>query len=209
MPLQPKTPRWLVCTFVALCTFAVTSRAQPASAEVAYAVTETNKLVRFETGQALLNVVGTISGTAGGEQILSIDFRPLTGRLYGISASRLYTIDPFTAQAQLASVAAFPAPLVGNADMDFDPVSGLIRVITDTNQNLRIDPATGAVTTDTPISGVPGSSGWRSRTTSRPPIARRCSPSATTPMCSPASAVGTSSMAERRRRRAWPGSWAG
>ena len=40
--------------------------------------------------------------------------------------------------------------------MDFDPVSGLIRVVTDTNQNLRIDPETGAVTTDTPISGVTG-----------------------------------------------------
>ena len=40
--------------------------------------------------------------------------------------------------------------------MDFDPVSGLIRVITDTNQNLRIDPETGDVTADTAISGVPG-----------------------------------------------------
>ena len=40
----------------------------------------------------------------GAEQILSIDFRPLTGRLYGVSANRLYTIDPFTAQAQLATV---------------------------------------------------------------------------------------------------------
>jgi hypothetical protein len=109
--LPSQTPRWLVCTFVALCTFAVMSRAQPASAEVAYAVTETNKLVRFETGQALLTTVGTISGTVGSEQILSIDFRPLTGRLYGVSSSRLYTIDPFTAKAQLASVADFPSPL--------------------------------------------------------------------------------------------------
>ncbi len=100
--MQPKTPHWLVCTLVALCTFAVTLKAQPASAEVAYAVTETNKLVRFDTGQAGQTIVGTITGTIGGEQILSIDFRPLTGRLYGVSANRLYTIDPFTAQAQPA-----------------------------------------------------------------------------------------------------------
>jgi hypothetical protein len=154
--LPLKTPHWLVCTFVALCTFAVTSRAQPASAEIAYAVTETNKLIRLDTGQVLETNVGTIAGTIGGEQILSIDFRPLTGRLYGVSAQRLYVINPFTAQASLTSVADFPAPLSGNVDMDFDPVSGMIRVVTDTNQNLRIDPETGAVTTDTPIGGMTG-----------------------------------------------------
>jgi hypothetical protein len=133
--------------------------AQPASAEVAYAVTETNKLIRFDTGQAGQTDVGTISGTVGGEQILSIDFRPLTGRLYGVSALRLYTINPVTAQAEVASQADFPVPLSGNVDMDFDPVSGMIRVVTDTNQNLRINPQDGAVTTDTPLSGVAGLAG--------------------------------------------------
>ena len=101
--MQPKTHSWLVCTVVALCTFAITLKAQPASAEVAYAVTETNKLIRFDTGQAGQTDLGTITGTIGGEQILSIDFRPLTGRLYGVSANRLYTIDPVTAQAQPVS----------------------------------------------------------------------------------------------------------
>ena len=69
-------------------------------------VTETNKLVRFDTGQAGQTDLGTISGTIGGEQILSIDFRPLTGRLYGVSANDLYTINPVTAQAQ---------PVIGRA----------------------------------------------------------------------------------------------
>jgi hypothetical protein len=154
--LPPKTPNWLVCTLVALCTFAVTLKAQTASAEVAYAVTETNKLIRFDTGQAGQTDLGTITGTNGGEQILSIDFRPLNGRLYGVSATRLYTINPATAHASLATDTPFTTALAGNADMDFDPVSGLIRVVTDTNQNLRIDPDTGAMTTDTAISGVTG-----------------------------------------------------
>ena len=148
--------RWLVRMGLLLGVFAIALQAQPALAEVAYAVTETNKLIRFETGQAGQTDLGTINSTIGGEQILSIDFRPSTGRLYGISATRLYTIDPVTAQAQPATGATFPANLVGNADMDFDPASGLIRVVTSTNQNLRIDPVTGAVTTDTPISGVTG-----------------------------------------------------
>ena len=112
-----------------LCTLSIALNAQPASAEVAYAVTETNKLVRFDTGQAGQTIIGTIAGTTGGEQILSIDFRPLTGRLYGVSAQRLYVIDPVTAQASLTSIADFPVPLSGNVDMDFDPVSGFIRVV--------------------------------------------------------------------------------
>jgi hypothetical protein len=154
--LQPRTPHWLICTVLALCTFAIALKAQPASAEVAYAVTETNKLVRFDTGQAGQTIIGTIANTIGGEQILSIDFRPLTGRLYGVSALRLYTINPVTAQAELASPANFSVPLSGNVDMDFDPVSGFIRVVTDTNQNLRINPQDGVVTADTAISGATG-----------------------------------------------------
>jgi hypothetical protein len=154
--LPQRKHHWLGCVGLLLCTLSIVLKAQPASAEVAYAVTETNKLIRFDTGQAGETNVGTISGTIGGEQILSIDFRPLTGRLYGVSALRLYTINPVTAQADVASEADFPVPLSGNVDMDFDPVSGLIRVVTDTNQNLRINPQNGAVATDTPISGVSG-----------------------------------------------------
>jgi hypothetical protein len=154
--LKPNTHKWWVGTFVALCTFVVTSMAQPAAAEIAYAVTETNKLIRFDTSQPGQDaILGTITGT-GGEQILSIDFRPLTGQLFGVSANRLYTINPVSAHAQPAAVAFSPA-LAGNVDMDFDPVSGLIRVVTDNNQNLRIDPETGAVTAaDTTITGVTG-----------------------------------------------------
>jgi hypothetical protein len=153
--LLQRQHHWLVRVGLLLGIFAIVLKAQPASAEVAYAVTETNKLIRFETGQAGQTNVGTITGT-GGEQILSLDFRPATGRLYGVSATRLYTIDPLTAQAQPANDTPFPAPLVGNVDMDFDPVSGFLRVVTDTNQNLRIFVPNGVVTTDTAISGVTG-----------------------------------------------------
>jgi hypothetical protein len=155
--LPQRKYHWLVCVGLSLCTFAIGLKAQPASAEVAYAVTETNKLVRFDTSQAGQTVVGTITGN-GIEQILSIDFRPLNGRLYGVSANNLYTINPFNAQASV--VGPLTTALAGNVDMDFDPVSGLLRVVTDTNQNLRIDPESGTVTaTDTPISGVTGLAG--------------------------------------------------
>jgi hypothetical protein len=136
-------------------------RAQTASAETAYAVTETGTLVRFETAQfGAVTTIGAITGLVGASPVLSLDFRPSTGRLYGITADRLYLIDPATAVAQPVSAAPFATLITGNPDMDFDPVSGLIRVVTDTNQNMRINADTGVQTSvDTAISGVTSVSG--------------------------------------------------
>jgi hypothetical protein len=49
-----------------------------------------DKLVRFDTGQPGEAIVGTITGLLAGEAIVSIDFRPLTGRLYGVSRNRVF-----------------------------------------------------------------------------------------------------------------------
>jgi Domain of unknown function (DUF4394)/Calx-beta domain/Bacterial Ig domain len=150
--------RRCVCIALAFCALALTLRAQAAFAETAYVVTETGSLVRFETsaGAGTTNI-GVITGLVGASPILSLDFRPSTGRLYGITADRLYIIDPATAVAQPVSAAPFPTLITGNPDMDFDPVSGLIRVVTDTNQNMRINADTGVQTSvDTAISGVTG-----------------------------------------------------
>jgi hypothetical protein len=150
---------WLVCAGLIVATFAIALRAQPASADVAYGVTENGRLVWFGTTQFANGDIGSLSGMFPGDQILAIDVRPQTGRLYGVSASRLYLINTVTAQVQLVSETPFPAPLSGSVDIDFDPVTGVIRVVTSTNQNLRINPDTAAVTTDTPISGVTGLAG--------------------------------------------------
>jgi hypothetical protein len=123
--------------------------AQPAAAQTAYGVTEANALVRFNLASTNFTTVGPITGLIGAEQILAIDLRPINGRMYGVSANHLYAIDPATAVASAVTSTAFPAALVGSVGMDFDPVTGMIRIITDTGQNLRIDPVTGALTTDT------------------------------------------------------------
>jgi hypothetical protein len=150
--------RRCVCVALAFCAVALTLRAQAASAETAYVVTETGSLVRFETSVfAGQTNIGVITGLVGASPILSLDFRPSTGRLYGITADRLYIIDPATAAAQPVSVGAFGTLITGNPDMDFDPATGLIRVVTDTGQNMRINADTGAQTAvDTAISGVTG-----------------------------------------------------
>jgi hypothetical protein len=150
----------MVCVVLALCTFALTLRAQTASAEIAYAVTETGTLVRFDTGVFGQTTIGAITGLVDAGPVLALDFRPSTGRLYGITANRLYIIDPATAVAQPVSVGPFPTLITGNPDMDFDPVTGVIRVVSDSNQNMRINPDTGAqISVDTAISGVAGVTG--------------------------------------------------
>ena len=107
-----------------------------------------------------------ITGIQSGESVLGIDVRPATGQLYGLgSSNRLYTIDPLTGTATLvAALAADPSdttdPFTALAGtdfgIDFNPVADRLRVVSTAEQNLRINPTNGLVTTDTPLSYTPG-----------------------------------------------------
>ena len=96
----------------------------------------------------------TISGLQNGETILGIDFRPATGQLYGLgSGNRIYTINTTTGAATFVG-GAFT--LTGSSfGFDFNPVPDRIRVVSDTGQNLRLNPNDGTVTTDSALN--PGS----------------------------------------------------
>ena len=94
-----------------------------------------------------------ISGLPPGEVLKGIDFRPATGELFALGGtSRLYVIDPFTGVAT-ATAAPF-TPVVDATSFfgfDFNPVPDRIRAIAGTNdQNLRLNPNTGAVATADP-----------------------------------------------------------
>lgn len=100
-----------------------------------------------------------ITGLQAGEKILSIDFRPATGQLYGLgSSSRLYVINPETGAARAISFEPFSPLLTGDiAGFDFNPTVDRIRVVTSTGQNLRLNPETGTVAaTDGSINGQEG-----------------------------------------------------
>ncbi len=88
-----------------------------------------------------------ITGLQSGELILAIDYRPATEVLYGLgSTSRLYTIDPLTGVATQVGSGTFAVPLKGiSFDMDFNPAVDRIRVVSNSNQNLRLNPDTGTV----------------------------------------------------------------
>jgi hypothetical protein len=104
-------------------------------------------LVGFDSATpSILQGSAPITGLQAGETIVGIDVRPANGQIYGIgSTSRLYRIDATTAQA-VAIGGVFATPLSGTAfGVDFNPTVDRIRVVSDTDQNLRINPDTGAI----------------------------------------------------------------
>ena len=130
-----------------------------ANAATLYGVSTANQLVRFDSATpGTVTTVGTISGLQAGENVLAIDFRPANGQLYGLgSSSRLYTINTVNA-AGMAVGAAGAFTLTGtDFGFDFNPTVDRIRVVSNTGQNLRLNPDTGAIAaTDTPLNpGTP------------------------------------------------------
>jgi Domain of unknown function (DUF4394)/Lamin Tail Domain len=149
---------------------AQTARAQTT---IIYGVTTTNNLVSFSSaspGTTILNV--PISGLQSNDVVFDIDFRPANGQLYALggagSTGHLYTISlaPGTVGAAtlVATLAADPTdttnPYVGLSGaafaIDFNPVADRLRVVSDTHQNLRVNPANGLVTTDDPLAYAAG-----------------------------------------------------
>ncbi|WP_394347233.1 DUF4394 domain-containing protein [Hymenobacter radiodurans] len=92
----------------------------------------------------------TITGLPAGERLIGLDFRPATGQLYALSASSvLYTLNAATAAA--TPVAPLSIPIESNASIgfDFNPVADRIRIVTNTGQNLRVNPVDGVTIADT------------------------------------------------------------
>ena len=111
-----------------------------AAAEPILAVTTGNTLLSFDSATPGTTSAVAITGS-GSEQILGIDFRPATRQLFGLgSASNLYLIDVLTGNAAL--VGMLGTPLTGTSfGVDFNPTVDRLRVTSDADQNLRINPA--------------------------------------------------------------------
>ena len=98
----------------------------------------------------------TISGTNGGEELIGIDRRPNGGTIYGVSASgRVYTLNLATGVATPVGAGPFAPTPNGDAGIDFNPIPDAIRIVTDTDQNLRYPLATNTLATDTPLTYDP------------------------------------------------------
>lgn len=110
-----------------------------------FAIRGGSELVRFSPDTpAAVARVGAISGLAGGETILGIDFRPADGLLYALtSSSRVLIVDPATA------IATPIQPVTGDGTaltalrygLDFNPAANALRIIGDDGLNLRVPSA--------------------------------------------------------------------
>ncbi|MBX3322387.1 MAG: DUF4394 domain-containing protein [Phycisphaeraceae bacterium] len=125
-----------------------------ASADLVLGVTNNGVLISFEASNpsAILSGVA-ISGLQVNEQIRGIDIRPATGELFALgSSSRLYTINRHTGVAMQVGIGPFQNMLNGSSfGFDFNPTIDRIRVVSNADQNLVLNPNDGTSTQVTPL----------------------------------------------------------
>lgn len=139
--------RWGLLALIALllCLVGATRRAE---AEPLVALTSANTLVTFDSAApGTITNTAAITGLVSGETLIGIDRRPANGQLYGITnQGRIYILNPLTGVAVFQSQTTTP---VGSSfGVDFNPVPDRLRVVSDADQNLRINVDTGATIVD-------------------------------------------------------------
>lgn len=116
------------------------------------AVTEQMQLIQFNAGTPRrIDKTVALSGLQAGETLVGIDYRVARGVLYGVtSQGRLLTID--TSTGATAPVGSAPATALQGKrfGVDFNPAADRLRVVSDTGQNLRLHPDTGALAANDP-----------------------------------------------------------
>ena len=135
-------------TAIAAAVFGVLAVAGSAQAVTTYGLTTDNGLFAFDSTTPNVIVSGNVvTGLQTNEILHSIDFRPATGELFALgSSSRLYTINTTTYAATAIGAGPFSPALNGTSfDADFNPTVDRIRLVSDSDQNLRLNPITGGV----------------------------------------------------------------
>ena len=113
-----------------------------------YGITAANVLVRYNANASQTALAQLpVTGLQAGENLLSIDFRPATGQLYGLgNSNRLYVINTETGVARPVGIAPFTPGLLGTvASIDFNPTVDRIRLVSNVGENLRLNPETGGI----------------------------------------------------------------
>lgn len=134
----------------------VLGQAGSAQAESIYGLTNLQQLVTFDSvGRTITSNVGLQGFSITGEILVSIDVRPATGQLYGLSnQNNLYVINPLTGARTQIGTTLSTAPVGSLKSIDFNPTVDRIRVLSSggSPNNLRLHPDTGAVAfTDTAL----------------------------------------------------------
>lgn len=164
--------RTAIATIAAAGAFTSTAHAAHL-AQTGVALTDDQRLMVFTTGTPDEAKPGeAVTGLRAGESLIGLDYRPANGLLYAVGTNGgVYTLDAATSAATLVSQLAVsstgtpagapdPArpvtPDGTSFGVDFNPVVNLLRVVSNTGQNLRIQPDTGSTVVDVPLNGVAG-----------------------------------------------------
>jgi hypothetical protein len=110
-----------------------------------FMVTDDERLISFDSATpGNIESNDPITGLAGGESILGMDFRG-NGELYALgSTGQLYVIDlDLAAAVPVGAGVTHSLAGVTDAGFDFNPVVDRIRVVTDGDLNFRVNPNTG------------------------------------------------------------------
>jgi hypothetical protein len=122
-----------------------------ADAALIYGTTTDDTLFTFDSATPGTIISGlAMSGfSANNEHIRGIDFRPATGQLYAIgSFGQLYTVNTTTAVLTPVGTGIGAANMDGTSfGFDFNPTIDRIRVTSNTDTNLVVNPITGALQT--------------------------------------------------------------
>lgn len=114
---------------------------------------------------SLASVNVTVTGLQAAETLVGIRYRPANGVLYGFGTTgRLYIVDAVTGAATLVGASPISPNLAStNAGIAFNPVADRLRVVDDADENLRVNPDTGAlVLADTALAYVAGDANFGS-----------------------------------------------
>ncbi|MCW2923172.1 MAG: polymerase, partial [Thermoleophilia bacterium] len=143
--------------------------AGPAAALPIFAVTagEAPFVLHFDSATpGTVDGLAPVTGLANGETVVGLDQRPATDEMYVLTkvgaVAKLRVLYPITGVLDTPlTLAADPADLTspytnfGAATaygIDFNPVPDRLRVTTDLDANVRVNPTTGLVTTDNDLS---------------------------------------------------------
>lgn len=92
-----------------------------------------------------------VTGLPAGETLVGMDFRVARGVLFALSnTGRLYTLDVPTGAAKAVGSGSGVTLQGMRFGVDFNPVADRVRVVSDTGQNLRLHPDTGALAATDP-----------------------------------------------------------
>ena len=116
--------------------------APAAQAETIFALTGDNRVVTFNAATpGMLKTNQAIVGLSQGDRLLGIDLRPVDRKLYALGSSgNLYRLDAGGGRYTATNLGMLSASLTGSSfGFDFNPTVDRLRVVSDANQNLRIN----------------------------------------------------------------------